>query len=95
MILAIMTPSTVFQLTPSRRATVYHKKEGETMEFQLTPSRRATKTKIAGNSIRSISTHALTEGDGRILKQEVDMRNFNSRPHGGRQFAKVEALGQV
>ena len=32
-----------------------------------------------------ISTHALTEGDGRPRKKRRDSLYFNSRPHGGRQ----------
>ena len=54
----------LFQLTPSRRATV----SGQTynirsMLFQLTPSRRATPIDVYVNEWYNISTHALTEGD--------------------------------
>ena len=59
------TQEMTFQLTPSRRATRAGQAFHRLSLFQLTPSRRAT---IAFNSSMIsgvISTHALTEGDGR------------------------------
>ena len=56
-----------FQLTPSRRATspvlflLFHH-----LVFQLTPSRRATSCAILHLKGATISTHALTEGDGKF-----------------------------
>ena len=59
-------PQSIFQLTPSRRATVTWVPILCSQIFQLTPSRRATPS-IPYNSIRNtISTHALTEGDVRF-----------------------------
>ena len=52
--------------------------------FQLTPSRRATRPDRACNTVRHISTHALTEGDNDISILSESNGNFNSRPHGGR-----------
>ena len=58
-----LQPSRLFQLTPSRRATVDPGVVGSTTEFQLTPSRRATKRRKRKMEKKTISTHALTEGD--------------------------------
>ena len=57
----------LFQLTPSRRATVMPiTQDGRLSAFQLTPSRRATQAHIVNVDCHSISTHALTEGDGKF-----------------------------
>ena len=55
-----------FQLTPSRRATCFRNNGTGNFRFQLTPSRRATG--LTMNQFRKdvISTHALTEGDGKF-----------------------------
>ena len=55
-----------FQLTPSRRATSAPTDEVSDVAFQLTPSRRATKIRHRDYSAGRISTHALTEGDGKF-----------------------------
>ena len=54
----------VFQLTPSRRATINPAITLATTLFQLTPSRRATINHDPDAILMHISTHALTEGDG-------------------------------
>ena len=64
-----LTPSSMlslFQLTPSRRATVDIPHCCARTVFQLTPSRRATPAGHSIDQIRDISTHALTEGDGKF-----------------------------
>ena len=55
-----------FQLTPSRRATGQKKEKDREKEFQLTPSRRATWKNWDTVKEKCISTHALTEGDGKF-----------------------------
>ena len=56
-----------FQLTPSRRATSAKWDAFETsLVFQLTPSRRATDHTHPAGLAGRISTHALTEGDGKF-----------------------------
>ena len=55
----------LFQLTPSRRATKALSEDQIAELFQLTPSRRATDHGITIFAKMQISTHALTEGDGR------------------------------
>ena len=55
--------STIFQLTPSRRATGTSRKSILLYIFQLTPSRRATISHCCNPFLCLISTHALTEGD--------------------------------
>ena len=55
-----------FQLTPSRRATGQKKEKDREKEFQLTPSRRATVFFLLLWCSADISTHALTEGDGKF-----------------------------
>ena len=73
-----------FQLTPSRRATVYR----ETIRYNRNISTHAltegdiTKQNIAEPS--DISTHALTEGDLLAVCTVNQIQYFNSRPHGGR-----------
>ena len=56
----------VFQLTPSRRATATLPRASTTATFQLTPSRRATLSVSGIIGLFFISTHALTEGDGKF-----------------------------
>ena len=58
------TPQRLFQLTPSRRATITKTVKSTCYAFQLTPSRRATlTTPFSSFKLICISTHALTEGD--------------------------------
>ena len=75
----------LFQLTPSRRATSFNDPERIHAAFQLTPSRRATSHRRISSSPSSISTHALTEGDRVAGKLRSVLHHFNSRPHGGRR----------
>ena len=56
-------PQSIFQLTPSRRATVTWVPILCSQIFQLTPSRRATRSRNCSSGAVFISTHALTEGD--------------------------------
>ena len=56
----------VFQLTPSRRATRRLLRSACCYIFQLTPSRRATIAAASYGPAVTISTHALTEGDGKF-----------------------------
>ena len=76
----------IFQLTPSRRATI-----------NLPPlalrSLISTHALTEGDSIgyffcapSDISTHALTEGDCLHQYSFTCVSHFNSRPHGGRPF---------
>ena len=58
-----LTDDMLFQLTPSRRATLPAEVFQIKPEFQLTPSRRATCSMSAKPDQHEISTHALTEGD--------------------------------
>ena len=55
-----------FQLTPSRRATAVLLRTRPLISFQLTPSRRATLALYPLLPGHDISTHALTEGDGKF-----------------------------
>ena len=74
-----------FQLTPSRRATDLHSQHYSCRrKFQLTPSRRATDWETTWYGKHDISTHALTEGDPKVIVCFQLYRYFNSRPHGGR-----------
>ena len=57
----------LFQLTPSRRATPLVIFFAHQAIFQLTPSRRVTLKLSKGGRLTIISTHALTEGDGRFF----------------------------
>ena len=107
---AITLATTLFQLTPSRRATSTLPSSSVIPVFQLTPSRRATTLRKSGawncedfnsrphggrlliereESCRYISTHALTEGDGRGRLPCDAAGHFNSRPHGGRRERRL------
>ena len=59
--------------------------------FQLTPSRRATAALAACRWWPVISTHALTEGDVFDDTREDNLKDFNSRPHGGRHILPVRS----
>ena len=62
-----MIKFSLFQLTPSRRATSVCRMRFRLTTFQLTPSRRATYYRQRTAPLqRYISTHALTEGDGKF-----------------------------
>ena len=61
-----VTQTSIFQLTPSRRATADNPCSKIDTTFQLTPSRRATRFKRHRKTPGGISTHALTEGDGKF-----------------------------
>ena len=84
-LLPIGTVSLIFQLTPSRRATITLAMQKAAEAFQLTPSRRATSLYLSTPVPRNISTHALTEGDSGGHVVFGSDGHFNSRPHGGRQ----------
>ncbi len=83
----------IFQLTPSRRATI-----------NLPPlalrSLISTHALTEGDSIgyffcapSDISTHALTEGDFRLpVTLQHHVLHFNSRPHGGRRGLADQGL---
>ena len=81
----------LFQLTPSRRATMAREPLPEFAKFQLTPSRRATDCQIITYEQVIISTHALTEGDNSVRHFYRSAQYFNSRPHGGRRGAAKSA----
>ena len=57
------TISELFQLTPSRKATILASTDKRRWTFQLTPSRKATKCRQGEKRSVRISTHAFTEGD--------------------------------
>ena len=59
------TISELFQLTPSRKATILASTDKRRWTFQLTPSRKATKCRQGEKRSVRISTHAFTEGDTR------------------------------
>ena len=80
----------IFQLTPSRRATLLRCSLALLDIFQLTPSRRATCQSGIRLLCCNISTHALTEGDEVVPRCHMITQHFNSRPHGGRRFFKRE-----
>ena len=81
-----------FQLTPSRRATqTCLRRSPRRMKFQLTPSRRATICSCPLCRCSIISTHALTEGDWQHNPVWHSIAYFNSRPHGGRRIACINA----
>ena len=63
--MSVFPPDTrsIFQLTPSRRATNADIITHLLFLFQLTPSRRATVNLFQVHFLLHISTHALTEGD--------------------------------
>ena len=75
---------TVFQLTPSQRATILQCTVMGVQSFQLTPSQRATATNNRKAVLIDISTHALTEGDFHTACFDSKIGYFNSRPHRGR-----------
>ena len=75
----------IFQLTPSRRATLL---KSNFRSFSLISTHALTegdKIHRCYMCLPRISTHALTEGDPFPRLLLCRKRNFNSRPHGGRQ----------
>ena len=72
--------SSIFQLTPSRRATDFYFTHGILLSFQLTPSRRATGHLCHGLQRHGISTHALTEGDNTALSGCTEEERFQLTP---------------
>ena len=80
----------IFQLTPSRRATVYVTHWPPCiLYFNSRPhGGRLWEVKRMYNRLK-ISTHALTEGD-RMVRACITAREyFNSRPHGGRRQSEI------
>ena len=83
---AVPRISSVFQLTPSRRATKFLK---ESKPFLFISTHALTEGDIHLRSFARkcrISTHALTEGDQNSTESGMHGEDFNSRPHGGRRF---------
>ncbi len=82
----IADSNSIFQLTPSRRATKAFTADVVDLAFQLTPSRRATAERttlfdcvVYFNSRPHGGRHPYRLGAVRVSL------DFNSRPHGGRQ----------
>ena len=74
-----------FQLTPSRRATTYSSwMECTRSHFNSRPHGGRRWLTSFMSSHKSISTHALTEGDTDTGWRTTSRNYFNSRPHGGR-----------
>ena len=74
-----------FQLTPSRRATdAVHVLPADPPHFNSRPHGGRREIVWFSSGSGCISTHALTEGDKRVIASFVSPMNFNSRPHGGR-----------
>ena len=81
---SIIPITRIFQLTPSRRATLRNEPEGMSPEISthaLTEGDRWCPSSLVRNNI---STHALTEGDAHYCALRQALFYFNSRPHGGR-----------
>ena len=93
MTLVQIAPIKIFQLTPSRRATITGRRPYLILKFQLTPSRRATEIDKVYQKCMEISTHALTEGDPPLFVEVSGYENFNSRPHGGRPNSIPKMIG--
>ncbi len=79
----------IFQLTPSRRATLL---KSNFRSFSLISTHALTegdKIHRCYMCLPRISTHALTEGDPFPRLLLCRKRNFNSRPHGGRRAFRM------
>ena len=75
----------VFQLTPSRRATINPAITLATTLFQLTPSRRATST-LPSSSVIPVFQLTPSRRATTLRKSGAwNCEDFNSRPHGGRR----------
>ena len=81
--------SSIFQLTPSRRATDFYFTHGILLSFQLTPSRRATGHLCHGLQRHGISTHALTEGDNTALSGCTEEERFQLTPSRRATFSRM------
>ena len=80
----------VFQLTPSRRATINPAITLATTLFQLTPSRRATST-LPSSSVIPVFQLTPSRRATTLRKSGAwNCEDFNSRPHGGRRSGTVE-----
>ena len=77
-----------FQLTPSRRATPLPGLIYTRTNFNSRPHGGRLLIERE-ESCRYISTHALTEGDGRGRLPCDAAGHFNSRPHGGRRERRL------
>ena len=95
MTLVQIAPIKIFQLTPSRRATITGRRPYLILKFQLTPSRRATEIDKVYQKCMEISTHALTEGDPPLFVEVSGYENFNSRPHGGRRHENINSRHHI
>ena len=84
----------VFQLTPSRRATI----RPPFLQLHCVISTHALtegdKCAHHHQSSDTISTHALTEGDPPPLPFQRAIGHFNSRPHGGRRCPRTVQVGR-
>ena len=74
----------IFQLTPSRRATVVAVEPFLTIGFQLTPSRRATGNRAELRIRRKFQLTPSRRATSCIIEKIKHYKDFNSRPHGGR-----------
>ena len=75
----------IFQLTPSRRATINPAITLATTLFQLTPSRRATST-LPSSSVIPVFQLTPSRRATTLRKSGAwNCEDFNSRPHGGRR----------
>ena len=79
----------IFQLTPSRRATVYVTHWPPCILYFNSRPHGGRLLIEREESCRYISTHALTEGDGRGRLPCDAAGHFNSRPHGGRRERRL------
>ena len=79
-----MVGSSLFQLTPSRRATRFFHSSAPPKPFQLTPSRRATPKQDAKRCKRRHFNSRPHGGRHSDLSTLCLSCHFNSRPHGGR-----------
>ena len=80
----------VFQLTPSRRATINPAITLATTLFQLTPSRRATST-LPSSSVIPVFQLTPSRRATTLRKSGAwNCEDFNSRPHGGRLLIERE-----
>ena len=79
----------VFQLTPSRRATINPAITLATTLFQLTPSRRATST-LPSSSVIPVFQLTPSRRATTLRKSGAwNCEDFNSRPHGGRRERRL------
>ena len=84
--------SHIFQLTPSRRATVRSASLRALISFQLTPSRRATNNCLSVGFLAIFQLTPSRRATCPSSKFTLFTIYFNSRPHGGRPHSPVLAL---